>query len=66
MIDVAHRLGLNVVGEGVETAEQYEFLRRHGCDEAQGYYLGEPMSAEEFRKFKKQKNDSVASRSRDL
>jgi EAL domain-containing protein (putative c-di-GMP-specific phosphodiesterase class I) len=61
VIDVAHRLGLNVVGEGVETAEQLEFLRRHGCDEAQGYYLGEPMSAAEFQEFRKQRNDSAKS-----
>ncbi|MEN8144984.1 MAG: bifunctional diguanylate cyclase/phosphodiesterase [Gemmatimonadota bacterium] len=61
VIDVAHRLGLTVVGEGVETAEQWEFLRRHGCDEAQGYYLGEPMSAEKFHEFRKQRNEQAKS-----
>ena len=42
IISIARRLGLNVTAEGVETAGQLEFLRAHGCDEIQGYYLGEP------------------------
>lgn len=42
IISVARRLGLCVTAEGVETAEQLEFLETHGCDEIQGYYLGEP------------------------
>lgn len=42
IISTALRLGLGVTAEGVETAEQLEFLRAHGCDEIQGYYLGEP------------------------
>jgi EAL domain-containing protein (putative c-di-GMP-specific phosphodiesterase class I) len=39
------------VGEGVETAAQSEFLKRHGCDEVQGYYFGRPMPAGEFERF---------------
>jgi EAL domain-containing protein (putative c-di-GMP-specific phosphodiesterase class I) len=42
IISIARRLGLCVTAEGVETAEQLEFLAAHGCDEIQGYYLGEP------------------------
>jgi EAL domain-containing protein (putative c-di-GMP-specific phosphodiesterase class I) len=42
IISIARRLGLSVTAEGVETAGQLEFLRAHGCDEIQGYYLGEP------------------------
>ena len=45
VISMAHSLGLNVVAEGVETPEQMQFLRQHGCDQVQGYYLAEPMSA---------------------
>lgn len=40
IISVARSLGLRVVGEGVETAEQLDFLRRHGCDDYQGFYAG--------------------------
>ena len=42
IISMARRLRLSVTAEGVETASQLEFLRAHGCDEIQGYYLGEP------------------------
>ena len=36
---------LRVVGEGVETRQQFEFLRALGCNEAQGYLIGRPMPA---------------------
>jgi len=42
IIAVARRLRLSVTAEGVETASQLAFLQTHGCDEIQGYYLGEP------------------------
>lgn len=41
-IGLAHGLGLTVVGEGLETEAQREFLVKHGCDELQGYLLGRP------------------------
>jgi diguanylate cyclase (GGDEF)-like protein len=41
-------LGLAVVAEGVETPEQYAFLSAQGCDIVQGYYFGEPVTAEVF------------------
>jgi diguanylate cyclase (GGDEF)-like protein/PAS domain S-box-containing protein len=43
ILAMARGLGLEVVAEGVETPEQLAFLRRHGCDMAQGYLLGKPM-----------------------
>jgi diguanylate cyclase (GGDEF)-like protein/PAS domain S-box-containing protein len=43
VIMMAHSLGLNVVAEGVETAEQVEYLRAHRCDEIQGFWLARPM-----------------------
>lgn len=51
IISLGHDLNLEVVAEGVETREQLDFLRRYGCDEVQGYYLGMPVPAEEFTEF---------------
>lgn len=48
IIAMAHRLGLQVIGEGIETAEQLEFMHKHECDLAQGFYFSEPLPAEEF------------------
>ena len=43
IISLAHSLKLKVVAEGVETRAQLDFLRRHGCDEMQGYYFARPL-----------------------
>ena len=48
-VDLAHELGLKVVAEGVEDDACLAFLREIGCDVAQGYLIGKPMPAEEFR-----------------
>ena len=42
------QLGLNVVAEGVETMEQLEFLRRHGCNHIQGFICSPALSATDF------------------
>ena len=44
VIDLGHHLEMDVVAEGVETAEQLEFLRNEGCDLVQGFYLGRPAA----------------------
>jgi diguanylate cyclase (GGDEF)-like protein/PAS domain S-box-containing protein len=48
IIKMAHSLRLEVVAEGVESEAQLEFLRRHGCDLAQGHLFGDPMTADDF------------------
>ena len=48
IIDLAHRMGMKVVAEGIENQQQSDFLRAHGCDYLQGFYYYKPMSAEEF------------------
>lgn len=41
---MGHSLNLTVIAEGVETAAQLAFLRRHRCDQMQGYYFSRPES----------------------
>jgi diguanylate cyclase (GGDEF)-like protein len=48
ILAMAQQLGLNVVAEGVETKEQLEFLRLHGCNQIQGFLCSKPLSAEQF------------------
>ena len=43
IINLAHMLRLEVIAEGVETEEQYAFLKSHGCDRVQGFLLSLPM-----------------------
>jgi diguanylate cyclase (GGDEF)-like protein/PAS domain S-box-containing protein len=53
ILSVAHHLELNVVAEGVETAEQLNFLKEHGCSHFQGYHLGMPQPVIEYLPFMK-------------
>jgi EAL domain-containing protein (putative c-di-GMP-specific phosphodiesterase class I) len=46
IIAMGHSLGLTIVAEGVETPEQYAFLRAHRCDRVQGYLFSRPIDAE--------------------
>ena len=50
-VEMIKAIGAQVVAEGVETNTQAEFLRRVGCDLAQGYYFSRPLSVEEFEKL---------------
>jgi diguanylate cyclase (GGDEF)-like protein/PAS domain S-box-containing protein len=51
VIGMSRGLGLKVVAEGVEEKRQFSFLRFHGCDEAQGYFIKRPVPPEVFRAF---------------
>jgi diguanylate cyclase (GGDEF)-like protein/PAS domain S-box-containing protein len=46
VIAMAHKLRYKVVAEGIETDEQYKFLRESGCDYGQGYFFSPPLSAD--------------------
>jgi EAL domain-containing protein (putative c-di-GMP-specific phosphodiesterase class I) len=48
VIGMARSLRLRVIAEGVETAEQFAFLRGKDCDEGQGFYFGRPVMAAEM------------------
>jgi len=60
LIALAHDLGMRVVGEGVETAEQSAWLRRLDCDELQGYAIARPMSGEELLRWAGRRIDPAA------
>ncbi len=47
-VQLAHSLGLKVVGEGVEDEECLDFLRECGCDYAQGYLISKPLAADDL------------------
>ncbi|MMZ56062.1 Phytochrome-like protein cph2 [compost metagenome] len=51
VIDMAKKLNLRVVAEGVETEEQLSYLREHACDEVQGYLLSRPVPEEQMEKL---------------
>jgi EAL domain-containing protein (putative c-di-GMP-specific phosphodiesterase class I) len=53
IIEIGHSLKQKVIAEGVETKEQFDFLRKHGCDIIQGYYFSKPLAAVEMTEFLK-------------
>ncbi|WP_394777896.1 EAL domain-containing protein, partial [Undibacterium sp.] len=51
VINMAHSLKLQVVAEGVETEAQLAYLRRHRCDQIQGYYFSKPVAAQQLEQM---------------
>jgi EAL domain-containing protein (putative c-di-GMP-specific phosphodiesterase class I) len=57
---MGHSLGKIIVAEGVESKDQYEFLTRHKCEGAQGYFFSKPVSSEDFKKLVASERSLVA------
>jgi EAL domain-containing protein (putative c-di-GMP-specific phosphodiesterase class I) len=51
ILSMAHHLHKEVTAEGVESQAQLDFLRLHGCDTAQGFYISVPLTSETFAEF---------------
>ncbi|MFZ1546600.1 MAG: EAL domain-containing protein [Candidatus Nitrotoga sp.] len=51
MIEMGHKLGCEIIAEGVETSEQLNILTNLGCESAQGYFFSEPINADEITKL---------------
>jgi EAL domain-containing protein (putative c-di-GMP-specific phosphodiesterase class I) len=45
---MSHSLNMKVIAEGVETAEQWNFLKNEKCDEIQGYYYSRPLPPDQL------------------
>ena len=48
IVNICRRTGIRVVAEGVETEEQFDILRRNGCEQAQGYLFSQPIPIQEY------------------
>ena len=51
IIALSHSLGLRCIAEGIETPAQFNFLRSHGCEEAQGFLISHPLSDSELKSW---------------
>ena len=47
-LEIAAKLGIDAVAEGVETREEVQLLRQLGCRVAQGFFFGKPLPADDF------------------
>jgi EAL domain-containing protein (putative c-di-GMP-specific phosphodiesterase class I) len=61
IIAMAKGLKLKVIAEGVETEEQFAYLREHKCDEMQGFLFSRPVPAEQFEELLKSKTSHSVS-----
>lgn len=58
-LDMAHRLGIRTVAEGVEKREQVEFLKSAGCDIIQGYFFSKPLPVASFETYVQKHRDGI-------
>lgn len=56
IIELGHKINAEITAEGVETKEQYDYLKKKKCDKIQGYYFSKPLLIDEMTKFI-EKND---------
>ena len=66
IISLAHNLRLTVIAEGIETEDQLEYFRRHGCDTMQGYYFSRPLPSNELEVLLLQGKRLAFKRSNDI
>lgn len=62
IISIGQSLGLSIIAEGVEFKNQLDFLKLHGCDEAQGFFIGKPFNADDATAFLMQARKNMAFR----
>ncbi|MBD8901839.1 GGDEF domain-containing protein [Methylobacterium bullatum] len=60
VVGLGERLGMSIVAEGVETAEQLDLVRSEGCDEVQGFLFSRPLPASEVQAFLRSRRASAA------
>lgn len=51
IIELAHKMGLNIIAEGVEYSKQFDFLKEHKCDKVQGFLFSKPIPFEDFEQL---------------
>ncbi len=65
IVAMAHRLDLQVIGEGIETRKQLDFIRSRGCDLAQGHFFSRPLPPEEFSRMPRSWRNEPGAEKRD-
>jgi diguanylate cyclase (GGDEF)-like protein len=65
MITLGRKLNLEVVAEGIESADMYNYVSSHGCTQAQGFYLGRPMRGLAFETWYRERNKILTNNNRD-